>query len=267
MRKQLPRGRRPGWGRKAMRNHLAATVVMVLVGGCGKETAPPAPDAGPTADAGRAPDSAGRTPDSNTGGPPIDGAIDRPVVDVGTSPDGAGTPDRPATDLGSADRGDGDRPAADGATGGPGCGPGSLCASLRSSYAEAVLRAQRCDTGAQAPCGKKARGALGCDPCEVWVEDTAELTPLQAQFTAADCGRCFYGSPTGDRCHPVGCVELDAPLCRASTGGGTCVNQPRDRTCPAGVMTGTACAPPDDYCTGGGRVCTCQQAQQRWSCF
>ena len=240
-----------------MRNHAALLVLLLTA--CGQNP-PASPDA-----ASRSMPPAARcaSPTPLLATPP---SIARPRTrggpgDSGGSPIGhrpTAPPIEPATQP----------PTAWPRSGGPGCGQDSLCASLRSAYADAVLVAQRCDNGAPSPCGKKAPGLLGCSACDVWVGDTSALEPLAARFKASDCERCFFGSPTGDRCHPFGCTGLDAPICRASGAGpGSCVNQPRDRTCGAAQVNNAPCAPPDDYCSGSGRVCTCSLPEGRWSCF
>jgi hypothetical protein len=150
----------------------------------------------------------------------------------------------------------------------PGGSCGAGCAQIRSQYADAVLRAQRCTVGAANACSMKAPGLLGCGSCMVWVNDTNELAPLLAQWAAMTCDRCFFGGPGGEnRCHATGCPNLDFPLCAAAGAGGSCTNRAKDRTCRPGVMSGMACLPDDDYCLGGGHnVCTCQPMTRVWSC-
>jgi hypothetical protein len=135
---------------------------------------------------------------------------------------------------------------------------------------ELVFKAQSCAPGASGACAFKVPASLGCNGCPTWVNDLTELAPVYQQFNDMGCFGCFFGGPPGEnRCHATGCTTLDIPMCRAAaSGGGTCVNQPRDRTCGPGVMTGAPCGQGDDYCTSGGRaVCACLQNERRWSCF
>jgi hypothetical protein len=102
------------------------------------------------------------------------------------------------------------------------------------------------------------------------VNDLTELAPIYREFNDMGCFGCYFGGPPGEhRCHATGCVDLHASMCRvAASGAGTCVNMEKDRTCRPGVMTGAACAPGDDYCTGGGHtVCNCRPNDRRWSCI
>ncbi|MBC8133513.1 MAG: hypothetical protein H7X95_11080 [Deltaproteobacteria bacterium] len=150
--------------------------------------------------------------------------------------------------------------------GGPGCGVGSLCASLQAVYSETIQRAKSC-MGGDAACSAKAVGSLGCYGCPVWVTNSTELDALSTRFHASGCGQCFFGSPTGARCHSTVCPDLGVPMCAVGPSGqGTCVDRPKDRTCPGGIMTGSACTPLDDYCYGGGKFCTCLRAMKTWLC-
>lgn len=233
------------------------------------------PDAGlPDANA-NVPDAS--LPDANATVPDANAAdANRDVPSEAGAPDGAmdraPLPDAPAAD-GRADRtpdlvADGPNDLGSDITGGPGCGADTLCWNLRAAYSEAIIRAKSCSSG-NAACSAKAAGSLGClGGCQVWVNSTAELDPISERFSANRCGACFYGSPTGDRCHPVVCNDLGTPMCMAGPSGqGTCVNTPKDRACKAGVTTGTACTPQDDYCTGFlGKFCTCTRPGLTWLC-
>jgi hypothetical protein len=152
--------------------------------------------------------------------------------------------------------GDGDADAGkehhDPIEGGEGCGEGSLCLNLRNAYAQELQDSKGCMANADESCGLQAPGGLGCVSCPVWVTDTSYLDELAKQFDDAGCDQCFYDSPTGDRCHPVGCNELGAPMCDAS---GTCVP---DLSCPEGVKDGGDCKDSKlSYCGDGQLGCIC----------
>jgi hypothetical protein len=144
------------------------------------------------------------------------------------------------------------------------CAPG--CQALRAEYAEAVLRAQRCSAGGQSPCALKAPGSLGCGGCQVWVSDLTEVAPIANRFNDLGCYGCWFDGAAGDnRCHTVGCADLEIPICAAQ---GTCINMAKDRTCPPGLMTGTPCTRQPDYCLGGGHTsCYCSANTPNWTCF
>jgi hypothetical protein len=145
--------------------------------------------------------------------------------------------------------------------GGPGCGAGSLCLAVRTAYAEAVQEAKSCSAGDHESCGQQAATGLGCDGCLVWVTSTTRLDALSAQFEAGECDTCFFGSPTGDRCHPLACRDLGVPMCTES---GTCVS---DLSCPPEAVNGEPCVPTAlNYCEeeGGSKYCLC--LQDSWQC-
>ena len=154
-------------------------------------------------------------------------------------------------DGGDGDHGDAGKKPHEPVQGGEGCGEGSLCLNLRNAYAQALQDAKSCSANADESCGLQARESLGCDPCTVWVTDTSYLDELAKQFADAGCDECFYGSPTGDRCHPVGCNELGMPMCDPS---GTCVP---DLSCPEGTKNGGACDGKVSYCSLGETGCIC----------
>jgi hypothetical protein len=194
--------------------------------------------------------------DASSGGAPADTR-----VDVASTADVA----RPGTDA-AADTRPADAPPA-----GQVCARGGLCPTLAAQYADAVLRAQSCTAGAAGACEKKVRGGLGCDSCEVWVNDTAALGPIRAQWDQAGCDRCFLGSPTGDRCHPIVCPDLFTGICKAGVSGGTCtVNQP-PKECPQGTAPNVPCPLVGWFCatqTQPSRNCYCLSgAEMRWTCF
>jgi hypothetical protein len=144
-----------------------------------------------------------------------------------------------------------------------------LCLNLRNAYAEAIQRAKRCTPGAPGACAMKTWRRLGCGGgCETWVTEARELTPLRERFVALNClSMCPFDSPTGDRCHPVGCPDLGNAVCMATASGqGTCVDMERDRTCPPGTASGTPCPAVNDHCVATPMVCTCP-SNLRWSCF
>jgi hypothetical protein len=208
-----------------------ACFVALFVAACGDGARKPSPS-DPAADAGRETDDGG--------------AVD-PKPDGGEQPAPDGGPGRPDASAGDAG-GDPDDPI----EGGPGCGVGSLCLAVRVAYADAIQDAKSCSAGADESCGMKATMALGCESCEVWVTGTERLDKLRAQFVAGECDGCFYGSPTGDRCHPEGCNDLGAPMCAAS---GTCVP---DLRCPESATNGASCADSElGYCGGDGKSCIC----------
>jgi hypothetical protein len=193
----------------------------------------------------------------------------------GAAPDAQTMPDAPGRDGAPADapapvdtvRRDGS--AGPDVGGGPGCAPGSLCSNLRNEYAETLMRAKSCTVGAANACQQRAGTSLGCSgTCPVWINgDVAVLADLRARFEAADCNRCVYGSPTGDRCHPFTCPSLGMGVCvaRGGTGEGTCVNM--ERTCPASATNGMPCGELDDSCMRGMTYCFCSGMPRRWMCF
>lgn len=142
------------------------------------------------------------------------------------------------------------------------------CADLRRQYADVVLRAQSCRPGAANPCGFKAPGSLGCNACEVWVSDLAEVAPLANQFNDMGCYGCYFGGADGqNRCHAVGCQDLlDAVCTMTASGQGTCTNQ-TERPCPEGVMTGTRCTRQPDQCKKGNGYCFCHASNPNWICL
>jgi hypothetical protein len=157
--------------------------------------------------------------------------------------------------------------------GGPGCAPGSLCRNLTIAYAEAVLRAQSCTPGAANVCNQSAPGSLGCGGCTVWITSSAEVDSLRAQFQGGGCAACFFGSPTGDRCHPVICPDLLRGTCTAAAGGrGTCTIEKQPEQCPQGTANGLPCPLAGWYCTtvtAPKRSCICRPAmngQMAWLC-
>jgi hypothetical protein len=207
----------------------------------------------------------GSDPDPVPGGGSVRGAdggakLDAPALAADAAPpDGPASADGAVPGLG--------RPMYPPA-GMPGtCAPG--CMQLRQQYAELVLKAQSCTPGAADACGRKAFGSLGCLGCEVWVNDLGDLAPVFQRFNQMGCFGCFFDGVGGEnRCHPIACADLDSPLCRPmASGGGTCLNAPRDRTCGPTVMNGAPCMPPrDDYCMGGSQaLCSCFNS--RWTCF
>lgn len=231
------------------------------------------PDVTPDVPAGSpdAPTGSPDAPDANRDAPSeaavVDGAIDRaPGLDSqGNDATADRVPDAvpDAVPDGASDTA---RDSGADVSGGLGCGVGSLCRSLQAAYSEAIQRAKSC-AGSDDACSLKAAGSLGCGGCPVWVSNKTELDNLSNRFNAGGCQMCFFGSPTGDRCHPVVCNSLGLPMCATGPSGqGTCVDRAKDRTCPVGIMTGTACSLLDDYCIGGGKVCTCTRATMTWSC-
>jgi hypothetical protein len=190
----------------------------------------------------------------------------------GTGGTGGGTPDARLPDA-PIDAGR-DVGSTDAISGGAGCGAGSLCQNLRVAYADAVLRAQSCTVGAPNLCTQSAAGSLGCGGCAVWVTSRAELDPLAARFQQAGCGMCFYGSPTGDRCHPTICPSLLRGVCTAGAGGrGTCTIEEQPKICPAGTATGQPCPLEGWYCStvpGPPTNCICRRESataMNWLCF
>jgi hypothetical protein len=141
------------------------------------------------------------------------------------------------------------------------------CAELRSQYADAVLRAQRCTVGAASPCGFQAPGSLGCGGCPVWVNDHTDLIPLANRFNQMGCYGCYFDGAAENRCHAIGCADLIDPVCTAGgSGEGTCTNV-TNRPCPAGVMNGTPCTRQPDQCMRGGGFCFCSRSSPNWGCF
>jgi hypothetical protein len=239
-------------------------LIVLALGACGGSGSPLPRDAALPASDGRAdrPEEAGPSD-------PSDGRAEAPVArpDAPVDSGGDGRPDAPV-DSGAEVRPD--APAVDLAPNA--CAVGGLCRTLRAQYADAVLRAQACTPGGAAVCQKKAPGNLGCVICEVFVSDTAELDPLRAQFTANGCERCLLGSPTGDRCHPISCPTLFTGLCRASAGGGTCINDEPPQQCPDSAAADALCPIEKWICTRdtSPKICSCtrrQNGELRWECF
>jgi hypothetical protein len=183
------------------------------------------------------------------------GPVDGPPFEVGPAADGR-SPDRPGPAI---------APPVYPPAGTFACAPG--CGALRTQYAEALLRAQRCTSGAAAVCALEAPGSLGCAGCAVRVDDLSEVAPLADRFNQMGCYGCYFGGPAGqNRCQAVGCADLPAPLCTAAASGqGSCTTQV-DRTCPPGTRTGTPCdVDGPDFCISPDRVCFCT-TDGDWGC-
>ena len=228
--------------------HRAACALLLLAGGCSESDSPRDPNQDPKRDAATAPADAGKQgPD-----PKHDGGPETKHDAASGDGDGDGDGDEgQRDDAGMKPR----KPI----EGGEGCGEGSLCLNLRNAYAEALQEAKSCTANDHASCGKMAKGSLGCIPCPVWVTETSYLDALSKQFDDAGCDKCFFGSPTGDRCHPVGCNDLGVPMCDPS---GTCVP---DISCPEHVKDGVPCT--DDeigYCGDATGGCVCLGVA--WTC-
>ena len=236
-------------------------VVATMAVGCNEPTTPE-PSAG-TGGSGGAPVTGGRGGSAGAGGSGgAGGASNAPVVGSDAAAE--------APRDGSAEV----RPGGDGAPSpvvgddpfvpGGGCAAG--CMALAGQYAEGVAKAKSCTPGVAGACSKRARGSVACGGCPAWVNDTTEIAPLADRFRR-ECGGCFLGGSGPNRCHLVGCAEIDTPVCMPlPAGGGTCVNQERDRSCAAGVKTGSPCMFGQDvYCMGGSQsFCLCLQGG--WQC-
>jgi hypothetical protein len=240
---------------------LAAAFLAVLSPACGQDTtASPAADSSP---------ATGPASDARAADVTVDLAAGKDTAGTIPGDAGAGPGDAPAAsdtgkDMPGGDSpGSGFRPPVYPPRGMASCASG--CAALRASYADAVLAAQRCSAGAAGACAQKAPSGLGCNSCEVWVNDARPLVPIANQFNDLGCYGCYFGGPGGEfRCHAVGCADLDTPVCAPQ---GTCTNQMKDRTCPPGLMTGTPCTSPTDYCIGGSHIsCYCQPGKPNWMC-
>ena len=104
------------------------------------------------------------------------------------------------------------------------------------------------------------------------MQETSELVAAVARY-ASECSGCTFQETPG-RCHPVLCITLEIPVCKAlPSGEGTCVNMDFDRPCPADAKDGMACDPAKyDYCHSNGPgspTCACAGAPgaARWFCF
>jgi hypothetical protein len=207
------------------RQHLV--FLLLLVTACGSSGAPATSDATAGADRG----SGGARQDGAAGSGGAQGGAGGGAAGSGGGPDGAAGGGAGAVDGGDGGGGNGrtdvgveggpdrvdtgapDSPADRGAPdvagpeapadGNPSCGAGSSCQMLRVQYADAVL-SNACPPSGGDGCSQ-VPGNLGCGGCPVWVRNASSLTPLRDQFVAEGCERCFFGSPTGDRCHPVVC--------------------------------------------------------------
>jgi hypothetical protein len=209
------------------RRHIV--FLLLLVTACGSGGSPSASDATPGADRG----GGGTAQDAATGGGGAGGGTGGAAAGSGGgsggaagSGGGAGAVDggvggrgNGGTDVGveagpdRVDMGAPDSPAdkreSDVAgpeapfDGNPSCAAGSTCQMLRIQYADAVL-SNACSPSGGDGCSQ-VPGALGCGGCPISVRNASLLTPLRDQFVAGGCEICFFGSPTGDRCHPVVC--------------------------------------------------------------
>lgn len=74
-----------------------------------------------------------------------------------------------------------------GQAGGQGGNNGATCAQLATDYATAFTQARMCNTSVStAQCTHLVVSSLSCG-CQGWVNDTSQLDPIAAQWTAAGC--------------------------------------------------------------------------------
>jgi hypothetical protein len=152
----------------------------------------------------------------------------------------------------------------------PGSPCPASCTELFSQYSEAFQAGSSCTPGEPNACSNRARSSLSfCGDCAYWVGDTRQMADLAARYDR-ECAGCRVGEVTG-RCHPTVCSTLEIPTCMPlASGGGTCLNQQRERPCPAGIANDQACDPAiHDYCYlngRGGPACACERNSRRWLC-
>jgi hypothetical protein len=157
------------------------------------------------------------------------------------------------------------------------CASPAMCAALMVDYEGAMVRAARCTlSNGSEPCSIKVPSTLKCGDCQAWVTDTKELDALRAQFTAGGCEGCpSRGLGADGRCLPVPCIALTSPRCIPNASipeaplpaSGACGNARGERVCPPGLVTGSPCSNPVDYCIGGSQAaCYCEARSPGWRC-
>jgi hypothetical protein len=66
---------------------------------------------------------------------------------------------------------------------------GRTCAQIAADYQDAIPAAQSCNTAAATACAMTMPDKLGCNPCEIPVQEDAKLLSLQKEWTSQGCNK------------------------------------------------------------------------------